>query len=143
MPERARLRKVHHRGLILPNGSGETMATLEPKMTLGIPLVPLTALCWTSLLACAQPLAGTDSALGQQLYSTHCDSCHTSQVHWRDKRIAKDWKGLVAQVRRWQSNTGLQWSDAEILEVAGYLNARYYHFEEKRKQASVAPLRVD
>jgi hypothetical protein len=92
-------------------------------------------------LAWAQPSPETGTSLGKELYSTHCDSCHTTQVHWRDKRIAKDWTGLVSQVRRWQANIGLGWSDQEILEVTRYLNSRYYRFAEKEKRASVTPRR--
>jgi hypothetical protein len=62
------------------------------------------------------------------LYDTYCRACHTEQVHWRDRRLVKDWTTLVAQVRRWQANLGLQWSDHEILEVAHYLNLRFYRF---------------
>jgi hypothetical protein len=74
--------------------------------------------------------------MGEQLYGTHCNSCHSAQVHWRNKKIAKDWTGLVAQVRRWQSNIGLAWRDEEVMEVSRYLNSRYYHFAEEEKQAA-------
>lgn len=62
------------------------------------------------------------------LYDTHCRACHTQQVHWRDGRIATDWTSLVAQVRRWQGNLDLDWSDDEIRQVAHYLNLRFYRF---------------
>ncbi|MEO7549363.1 MAG: hypothetical protein ABIT82_13125, partial [Ramlibacter sp.] len=75
-----------------------------------------------ALLACS--LAGTGTlALGQVtppaskgelLYSTHCISCHTTQMHWRDDRKATDWDSLKAQVRRWQGNAGLTWSEGDI-----------------------------
>ncbi len=60
-------------------------------------------------LAYAQPKA--ESTRGELLYSTHCIACHDDQVHWRDKKIAKDWNGLKAQVRRWQGVQGLVWGD--------------------------------
>jgi mono/diheme cytochrome c family protein len=95
-----------------------------------------------SALASAQQLPEPEESLGEQLYSTHCVSCHTSQVHWRDKRIARNWSSLVGQVRRWQSNVGLAWSEEYVREVARYLNSRYYHFTEEDKQASLfAPVR--
>jgi hypothetical protein len=34
----------------------------------------------------------------------------------------------MAQVRRWAQNAGLGWSDDEIADVAGYLNAVHYRF---------------
>jgi mono/diheme cytochrome c family protein len=65
---------------------------------------------------------------GELLYSTHCVTCHTEQMHWRAKKQATDWASLKVQVRRWQGNAGLNWSDDDIVEVARYLNARFYRF---------------
>ena len=65
---------------------------------------------------------------GQLLYSTHCISCHTSEMHWRDKKVATDWKSLRFQVRRWQGNAGLSWSEDDILEVTRYLNESIYRY---------------
>lgn len=79
-----------------------------------------------SAAAGAQP--SRDATRGELLYSTHCISCHTAQVHWRDGKIATDWGSLQAQVRRWQDNTGLGWSDEDISRVARYLNARLYRY---------------
>jgi len=67
---------------------------------------------------------------GELLYTTHCIACHTTEVHWRDKKLAKDWTSLNSQVRRWQENATLKWSDDDIAEAARYLNASYYHFSE-------------
>jgi hypothetical protein len=67
---------------------------------------------------------------GRLLYETHCIACHTSQMHWRDARIARDWPGLVAQVRRWQERASLQWSEADVLEVARHLNATIYRLPQ-------------
>lgn len=66
---------------------------------------------------------------GELLYSTHCIACHTSQMHWRDKRVATDWATLTFQVRRWQGVASLGWSEADVLEVANYLNDSIYRFE--------------
>jgi len=65
---------------------------------------------------------------GELLYTTHCVACHNARVHWRDQRLAKDWNGLRAQVRRWQAIQKLRWSDADVDEVARYLNTYYYDF---------------
>lgn len=67
-------------------------------------------------------------SLGELLYATHCHACHTAEIHWRKQRLATDWNSLVVQVRRWQINSGLGWSDEEIADVARYLNAAYYGF---------------
>jgi len=83
---------------------------------------------WVPAVANAQPKLETPR--GELLYSTHCIACHNAKIHWRNKKIAKDWTGLKAQVRRWQGIQGLVWSDNDVAEVARYLNARYYHYPE-------------
>jgi len=82
-------------------------------------------------VANAQP--NKDVARGELLYTTHCISCHSAEVHWRDKKIAKDLIGLNAQVRRWQGVAGLKWSDNDIAEVAHYLNTLHYRYPERAK----------
>jgi mono/diheme cytochrome c family protein len=75
----------------------------------------------------ATPPAG-DETTGRMLYVAHCHGCHQTQIHWRDHKIAHDWPGLVREVRRWQRNAGIAWSDEEILAVGHYLNATFYRF---------------
>ena len=65
---------------------------------------------------------------GEMLYTTHCVACHNARVHWRDKRLVTDWNSLRAQVRRWQGVQELKWSEADITEVARYLNTFYYEY---------------
>lgn len=72
--------------------------------------------------------ARTEMARGSMLYDNHCIQCHTQQVHWREKKMATDWKSLITQVDRWQRASGLQWSKNDIEEVSRYLNSKYYHF---------------
>lgn len=76
-------------------------------------------------LACG---AASAQARGYMLYNQHCVECHTAQVHWRDGRLATDWKSLNAQVRRWQLVAHLNWSEEDIQNVTRYLNTRYYDF---------------
>jgi mono/diheme cytochrome c family protein len=71
---------------------------------------------------------------GELLYTTHCVGCHTTEVHWREKKIAKDWRTLVGEVRRWQTNIKLSWGDEEIGAVAHYLNGAFYHFQEPEEK---------
>ena len=77
--------------------------------------------------ASAQPVM--TASRGELLYATHCVTCHTTEVHWRQKKLAVDWTSLNQQVRRWAANAGLGWSDDDMVEVARYLNAVYYRFE--------------
>jgi mono/diheme cytochrome c family protein len=67
-------------------------------------------------------------ANGELLYLTHCIGCHTTQVHWRDNRIAKDLTGLKFQVNRWRNEAGLLWSEQEVADVTHYLNVVHYQF---------------
>ena len=64
---------------------------------------------------------------GELLYSTHCIACHTTKVHWRDKRLVTDWQSLNNQVRRWQESISLNWNADDVAVVSSYLNAVYYH----------------
>ena len=97
---------------------------------LGRMRMPLVAACLyagANVVAFAQ--TGTPATRGELLYTTHCIACHTTQVHWRQQKLVTDWASLKHQVRRWSGNTGLSWTDEEIVEVARYLNAAYYRFE--------------
>lgn len=67
---------------------------------------------------------------GELLYSTHCVACHTTEVHWRDKKLATNWPSLQAQVQRWQGVAKLKWNDADILDVTRFLNESFYHFAQ-------------
>ena len=86
----------------------------------------LAALLWNPPLAWAQ--ADKAQSRGELLYSTFCVACHTTQMHWRDKRIAVDLPSLTTQVRRWHTNAGQSWSEADIDEVVRHLNHIYYKF---------------
>jgi mono/diheme cytochrome c family protein len=78
--------------------------------------------------AAAQAPANGDGSRGALLYATHCNACHTTQVHWRDHKRVTSPAGLEAEVRRWQAMGGLGWSDDEVADVARYLDAVYYRF---------------
>lgn len=75
-------------------------------------------------------LVGSASAesRGELLYTTHCIACHSTQIHWRDKRVATDWNRLKEQVRLWQDRNNLAWSEDDIIEVTRYLDQRIYRF---------------
>lgn len=76
----------------------------------------------------AQPEKG--NARGELLYSTHCITCHSTEIYWRGELLATDWPSLQAQVRRWQDIAGLGWRDNDITLVARYLNTLHYHYPE-------------
>jgi mono/diheme cytochrome c family protein len=72
--------------------------------------------------------AAIDTSRGELLYTTHCITCHSTQMHWRDKKVATNWSILKVQVRLWQRTSGLGWSEEDVTAVARYLNVQYYHF---------------
>jgi mono/diheme cytochrome c family protein len=75
---------------------------------------------------------------GELLYRTHCAECHSSKMHWREKKLVNDWPSLLAQVRFWQTQASLSWTDDDVTQVAAYLNATYYRLppQAERKVAS-------
>ena len=96
-------------------------------------------------LLCALTSAGAAMAQvvppptrGQLLYSTHCIECHTTQMHWRTLRQARDWDSLKGQVRRWQATANLGWTEADITEVARHLNETIYHFPQPEERTGLA-----
>lgn len=107
-------------------------------------LVFLMSLCMLSgVHAVAYADVKHNSARGELLYETHCNVCHTSQVHWREQKLVTDWDSLVAQVRRWQQISGLSWSEDEIADVAHHLDVLYYGYkntvQSKRKPVQFLP----
>jgi mono/diheme cytochrome c family protein len=76
---------------------------------------------------------------GALLYDTHCLACHTSEVHWRDKRLASDWESLKVEVRHWQARAKLGWSEADIVEVARHLNDTIYRFPQTSERLTLRP----
>ena len=71
-----------------------------------------------------------DPARAELLYNTHCIGCHTTQVHWRDRKLVTDWASLLEQVRRWQAIQRLDWGEDDIVRVARHLNRRHYQLPE-------------
>ncbi len=82
---------------------------------------------WLGGFAVANAQTTNSFSRGELLYSTHCIGCHSTQIHWRDKKVAKNWVSLKAEVGRWQRASGLGWSEEDVTDVARYLNTQYYH----------------
>jgi mono/diheme cytochrome c family protein len=87
----------------------------------------------TAAAAAAQAQPGSpeagDPARGELLYGTACNACHTTQPHWRDRRVARSWPELLDQVERWRRAAGQSWSAEDVVDVGAYLNERFYRFE--------------
>lgn len=73
------------------------------------------------------PATVADAQRGGLLYGNVCGACHTTQPHWREKRLVRSWSDLVYQVDRWQRVAGQSWGADDIRDVAYYLNERFYH----------------
>ena len=81
------------------------------------------------LAGCARPPGGVpaaDAERGRLLYDTACSACHTTQAHWREKRVVVSWEQLLYQVNRWQLVAGQGWSEPDIRDVGAYLNGAFY-----------------
>jgi len=66
---------------------------------------------------------------GQLLYETHCNACHGTSVHSRNPRKAKSIGDIKHWVTRWSKELKLDWSSADIDDVAKHVNSKYYHFK--------------
>lgn len=96
--------------------------------------LPAIVALWVGAFA-ATPGAAAQSR-GELLYTTHCNACHTTQVHWRTNKAARDWASLKFQVQRWQAVGALGWSDGDVLDVTRYLNESIYRFDAPAEPVS-------
>jgi mono/diheme cytochrome c family protein len=81
------------------------------------------------LIACCVGVhAQAAPSRGQLLYTTHCVECHSTQMHWRDGRQARDWETLRTWVRHWALESRLQWTEDDVDAVARYLDDSVYKF---------------
>ncbi|MEO5695413.1 MAG: cytochrome c [Usitatibacter sp.] len=80
------------------------------------------------VLATPRTADGAEEVRGRALYESRCTSCHATSVHGRTKRVAADFEQVRAWVARWNRDIPVGWSDAEIDDVAAYLNNTYYHY---------------
>ena len=86
---------------------------------------------YIALLIClaiaTDPLAhSADLERGKLLHDNHCRMCHDSVAYKRSSAAATDYALVRAQVVRWQSNTGLRWSEEDVDNVTAYLAQTYY-----------------
>lgn len=90
------------------------------------------------VLAAAGMARAQEADRGRLLYANHCIECHTTQMHWRSQRLARDWDSLRAQVVRWQATANLQWNAADVDAVTRHLNDTIYRFPRSQAQAGAA-----
>lgn len=100
---------------------------LDRRTLLAAALAAACAGCGVTAPATPSAAAAPDVQRGKLLYENNCNTCHTTQPHWRSQRLVGDWSDLVAQVTRWQGIAGLHWTSDEIRDVAIFLNEEFYH----------------
>lgn len=74
------------------------------------------------------PIRAADPERGQALYENRCGECHSQSVHNRSARAARDFTGVLDQVRRWDRNLGARWTDEDIRDVTVYLTMTFYKY---------------
>ena len=92
----------------------------------GLWLVAMPSLWLAAATAFAQV---PDPARGKALYENHCQVCHTSKVHSREKRIPVTRADLREIVEKWQAQQKLTWSAQDVEDVVQYLNHTQYRFD--------------
>lgn len=90
--------------------------------------VTLPILLW--LAQSASFAVPADAERGRLLYENHCRSCHESNVHISEVQAAQSFQALLAQVAHWQDVLKLEWGPEDVGDVAGYLNATWYHYAQ-------------
>ena len=75
-----------------------------------------------------------DLERGRMLHENHCRMCHESIAYKRGDRIADTYAQIKAQVTRWQTNTGLHWSEADIDSVTAFVAKTYYKLPVPNQQ---------
>jgi mono/diheme cytochrome c family protein len=89
------------------------------------------ALCLLALVAAAWPAAAQDARRGQQLYETHCLSCHYERIHKRDRTrsVVRSLVALRVEVASRAEAAKLPLRPEDLDDIAEYLNRSYYKFE--------------
>jgi mono/diheme cytochrome c family protein len=95
-------------------------------MRLIYPMFALIARLALIAAAAVPAAAAADLERGRMLHENHCRMCHDSIAYKRGDRIAGTYAQIKAQVTRWQTNTGLRWSEADIDSVTAFVAKTYY-----------------
>jgi hypothetical protein len=90
-----------------------------------------------SSTAWAEPFAGADLIQGQALHGKHCISCHSqshggaegSNIYLRPDRKVKSASALSQRITLCITMLKLDLFPEDELNLAGYLNSRYYKFK--------------
>jgi mono/diheme cytochrome c family protein len=99
----------------------------------------ITAACGLLLAgsAWAEPFAGADPVQGQALHAKHCVACHSAQfggpdganAYLRADHKVKSASALAQRITVCTTMLKLELFPEDELNIAGYLNSRYYKFK--------------
>ena len=94
----------------------------EKKFGGAVPAIAIAALLVAGAASAADP------ARGRALYEARCGGCHNDSVHNDNSRKARNFEEARARVADFSMQLKTGWSDAQVDDVAVYLNERYYGF---------------
>ena len=83
--------------------------------------------CSCALLALfAGAALAADPQQGKPLYETHCGTCHYEKLHNRKTTNIKTIVALKLEVAKWAAQTNRRFTQAELDDIAEYLNESHY-----------------
>lgn len=84
----------------------------------------------------ASAVHAVDLNNGKTLLIAQCTQCHVSisggdgsGIFTRKDRRVTSLPGLIRQVERCKTSTGITWSETQTADVVAYLDSTYYHFK--------------
>lgn len=80
------------------------------------------------LLGPAAGAQAADPGRGRALYDNHCQQCHESRVHLREKRKVGTRAELRRRVAGWAEHAALGWRREDVDDVTCYLERAFYDF---------------
>lgn len=80
-------------------------------------------------LAAAAPSSGADAQAGKALHEASCLKCHGTEVYKSAQRKIGSPEALRAQVARCAKAAEVAWTEAQVADVAAYLDEAFYRFE--------------
>jgi mono/diheme cytochrome c family protein len=86
------------------------------------------------LLLAAAPAWPQDAKRGEELYQTHCLSCHYERIHKRDpsRSLIRSPAQLRVQVALRAAQTGRPFTVEDLDDIAEYLNRSHYRLQDAR-----------
>ena len=84
-----------------------------------------------ALAAASLPvLAQETPQRGQDLYATHCGTCHQERLHRRETSKIRTLADLRVEVTRWSRETKHRFSAEDIEDVVRYLDQSHYRLKK-------------